>query len=138
MMKKIKVAKSVFIIGFLGFLLFFWGGYVHFECWQVRTKGQLVNAEIVKRKKMHKRLQIYYSGFIIINGEEFRVVDIGKTKKKGDCILVRYLPGKTEIIKESESPGFYMFVTLFCSFMCILGIIVIIESFKGKELWEWT
>lgn len=98
----------------------------------VKEKGDLVYATIVEIQKRHPDDGVY----LVINGEKMYSSGLSSNKVIGDTIAVRYIEGIERVVQEWRNPPYYLQYIL-TSILLVLGIVLIIESFKGKKMREY-
>ena len=99
----------------------------------VRVDGNLISVDIADFgcRKFNRYAKVN------INGVEMDAGGIGKEYKLGDTIRVCYVDGINTVVQERFSPNrYYCFLGL-SSILLIVGIVLFVESLKGKSIWSY-
>ena len=131
----IKINKILFIIGGLALLAFIFAIYITYTFQNIRINGRLFYAPIVE---ISCRISRPNSGCsVLINNKIIYAGSYDGHTPIGDSIAVRYIPEEIRVIQESFHPNrFYLFYAL-ASPLLILGIMLVVESFKGKSMSQY-
>lgn len=132
---RIKINKILLTVGLASLIAFAFAIYITYTFQNIRIKGKLVYAPIVE---ISGRISRPNSGCsVLINSKTIYAGSYDGYTPIGDTIAVRYIPGEIRVIQERFKPNRYYLLYSLASPLLILGIMLIIESFKGKSISQY-
>ena len=133
-----KINKQLLLIGVVSLFFFVFITGSIYEKKHIRVDGVYVKAPIVEFSKNASYRSATYNCSVLIDGKKMYAGGINEEEYSlGDSNGVRYIPDADCVVQERFSPIRYNLEYAISCILLILGVVALIESFKGKKMSEY-